>query len=717
MSDVNVHIGATQDVDKAAAAASAALGNLKKAIDESRGAVEKQKPANETLKQSFEGLVVGALAAYAAIQKFTAFMRESVDIYAEHEQGVMALTAILTTNSQATDQTVRSLMDYATQMQTLTGIDDDLILKSMSLLAAQNMSEDSMKRLTTAAIQLSRTGLVGFEMAMRGLTSSVEDGSIGMLGRYIPALKSFSEEQLKGGAAIEYVSGTFKNLLPALENTTQTIIDRTKLLWNDQKERIGEVFASVYQNIDKLQQTIQTIGDVGVVIAQVLVKSVTVLIWVVKEGYIAFASMLKLMVDLVVAVAKSIWAPFEWAFHGLAENVKLLFVNVMNFLIDQVEWLVRQIGVGIQKLTGGRMGGAVANLELGGLEYKYTPQEPLKDTFTNIWKEFAGQAGAVWETLSTDFEELIKSLTPPIRTLNDSINDVQAAAKKLTGTLEPPSSSTPMPFLPGAIDYTQPGAISGPGTPVAAIEEEALNPMTDIMSALGNSMSQLGDAGNIAGTALMVLAGAASPITLLLAILQPIIDAMLKVIAPILVKVMQPLMGFLTILGQLLGAVIVPILDLLGPVLRIVALGLIILYNVAIMPLANAIIFVFNLLYDIVAYIWNAIAWSLNAMFGWLGVNLPYMATKALNEGMLGLIDMQSLDQAGSTSEQNASSGGGYSSSTTVQHPPDINVYITVQGDVIAEDLGRRVVDAIAAYLGTGARVAFLQAPPPSGGA
>jgi phage-related protein len=710
MSDVNVHIGATQDVDKAAAAASAALGNLKKAIDDSRQGVEKQNQTVGSSKISWAEFAAGAFAAYAALDKFTKFVRETVNIYAEHEQGIMSLTAILTTNTEATNNTINALMDYAQGMQEMTGIDDDVILKSMSLLAAQNMSEESMKRLTTAAIQLSRTGLVSFEMAMRGLTSSVEDGSIGMLGRYIPALKQFSEEQLKGGAAIEFVGSTFKNLLPALENTTQTIMDRTKQLWNDQKERIGEVFASVYQNIDKAKQTIQTIGDIGVTIATIIVKAGTVLLWLLKEQYVWFGGMLKLMVDLVVAVAKTLWAPFEWAFHGFAESIKLLFVNVINFLIDQVEWLIQQIGVGIQKLTGGKMGGAVANLELGGLTYKETPQEPLKDTFTNIWKEFAGQAGTVWDTFSKDFSELIASLTPPVRNLQDAISDVQTAASKLTVALESPSSNTPMPFLPGAIDYVQPGAVSGAGTPSAAVEE-AFNPLIDIMSTLGTSMGQMGAAGNIAGTALMVLAGAAAPITLLLAILQPIIDAMLKVIAPVLTRIMQPLMGFLTILGQLLGAVIVPILDVLGPILKILAYGLVILYNVAIMPFANLVIFVFNLLYDFVALIWNAIAGAINFFLGWLGVNIPYMAAKALNEGMLSAIDMSTLEAAGVSADQNASSGGGYSSSTTVQHPPDINVYITVQGDVIAEDLGRRLVDAISAYLGTGARVAFLEAP------
>jgi hypothetical protein len=726
--NVGIHIGATQNVSDAAAKASEALSGLKRSIDEMRGTTEKAAPAAESFGASFQGIVIGAVAAYAAIKKFVDIAMDMVSAFAEHESAVVSLTAVLTTNTAATNKTIYSLMDYASKMQTLTGIDEDLILRSMNLLAVTNMSEDSMKNLTTAAIELSKTGLIPFQLAMRGLTSSVEDGTLGLLGRYIPEIKNMSAAQMEAGGAIDFVLAKYVNLLPALENTTQTIMARTGELWNDQKKRIGEVFASLYANVDKTQGVIKTIGDYGVGIATVLVNVASAIPGFLKLDYDASIGLFKLMVDLFIAVAKTIWAPFQWAFHDVAEGIKSIFVTVINFLLDQVTWVINKIGEGIKLITGGKFGGALADLKLGSLTYKEAPSgQSLGELLAAPWVEFAGKANDFWDMLKISFQSMIDGIAVPIKTLDSTIQTVQNAAVKLenvidtafpngapgTGTGESGSSSAPtgagFDFPNGApgTGTGESGSSSAPGAPAPGMD--LTGPLNSVLSTVESSLSNLGETGQFAADIVQGLANGMGGMAIVMAAINVVIKTLIALIGPQLIATLKPIMDILHLLGTILAAVIIPILQILEPVLKIVAYAFLIFYNVALVPLINAIIWAFNLIYDMVGYIWNAIAGAINFLLGWLGVHIDYMTIKSLTEGMLKTMSMGDMEN---NVDAATGSDTGASSNTTIQKPPDINVYITVMGDVVAEDLGRRVVDAIAAYLGTGARVAFLERPP-----
>jgi hypothetical protein len=215
----------------------------------------------------------------------------------------------------------------------------------------------------------------------------------------------------------------------------------------------------------------------------------------------------------------------------------------------------------------------------------------------------------------------------------------------------------PMPDMIPAIDYTELyQAFNAPNRQPEPVKEN--NDLETVLSSLSNTFSSLGVVGNILATIFNVIALAASPIYILLQVLQPLFDAFANTIMPTINELLAPFIGFLSIIGNTLGAMIMPLLALLVPILDVVAQAFVWLYNYGIRPLANACIFVFNMLYDAVAFIWNAIADAINAVLGWLGVHVRNMAYRDWNEGFLPKISMAQMKTAGTAATTSGTTTG-----------------------------------------------------------
>ena len=171
--------------------------------------------------------------------------------------------------------------------------------------------------------------------------------------------------------------------------------------------------------------------------------------------------------------------------------------------------------------------------------------------------------------------------------------------------------------------------------------------------------------------------------------MQPLIDSLLA-----------PLVGILTILGQTLGQVLVPVLQLLAPVIDFIGRAFVWLYNNAIVPIGNAFIQLFTALSALSTLILYIVT------FQWGKIdNIRWSASR---DSLLKPITTGDLTVAGTSTE-------GYGgSSTNIVKPPDIYVTITVEGSVYGAggpvEVGREMVHAIEEYIGTGARVTFLEA-------
>jgi hypothetical protein len=203
--------------------------------------------------------------------------------------------------------------------------------------------------------------------------------------------------------------------------------------------------------------------------------------------------------------------------------------------------------------------------------------------------------------------------------------------------------------------------------------------------------------------------------------LQIVFDSMMQVLQPVIDTLIRPLIGVFVILGRTIGQILVPVLVALTPIIELMGKQFIWLYNKVIMPVGNFLWAVFTNIGSVISWviqkivalgttIWYIVSfqWKKLGTVDWGGAMAPFVNP---SQGPLTAIDTTSLTDAGAGYQ--AANGNGASSNTTVQHPPDIFIYQTFQGPIVgaggSREFAMYVVDAIKDYLGTGARVTFLE--------
>jgi hypothetical protein len=209
------------------------------------------------------------------------------------------------------------------------------------------------------------------------------------------------------------------------------------------------------------------------------------------------------------------------------------------------------------------------------------------------------------------------------------------------------------------------------------------------------------------GDAIGGLVDAISPLLASFASLQSLLDpvsvilkAMFDALQPLIDSLLAPLIGILTIIGQTLAATIAPLLKFLAPIIDWIGKAFVWLYNNAIVPIGNAFIHIYTALTALATLIFYIVTFQWGKIGG---------ISWSPDEGSL----LKPITTGSLTSTTGTEGYGG--SSTNVIKPPDIYIYQTFEGPVIGEggmvQVGKFTVEGIEAYLGTGARVHFLEAP------
>lgn len=171
------------------------------------------------------------------------------------------------------------------------------------------------------------------------------------------------------------------------------------------------------------------------------------------------------------------------------------------------------------------------------------------------------------------------------------------------------------------------------------------------------------------------MVGSIGSLNSLLNPLQTILQGFMAIISPLVSTILQPIIGILYVVGNVLGQMLAPFLSALAPVIKVIGEGFVWLYNNAIIPFANGIIWIGNSLQ-------NAIVDFLT----WLG--LATAADKvALTSGMLEAIDYASLVASGASSSSYINSTAA-SSSASYSEGTIVNQYIYIYGGTYVGDEG-----------------------------
>jgi phage-related protein len=138
------------------------------------------------------------------------------------------------------------------------------------------------------------------------------------------------------------------------------------------------------------------------------------------------------------------------------------------------------------------------------------------------------------------------------------------------------------------------------------------------------------------GTIIQFVTQAAGPLGIVIWAVSKIISGMLSVLQPVIDSLLAPLVGILTIIGQTLGQLIVPVLKIFEPVLTLVVNMFVFFYN-ALRPVFELIHDVFSMIGAVVGKVVGTILYSIGKMLEFVDdlpvINIPNGYETMISQG------------------------------------------------------------------------------------
>jgi hypothetical protein len=206
--------------------------DFERAIETSMRSLQRiERQSMQTGKALTKSLTVPIVAMGAA----------SVYAYGQQEQAENRLRASLKMSGREVDVNFRRFKQFASEMQRLTVVGDEVTLKMLSMATAQGLSSDASERAVKNAIALSAATDMGAESALR-YTMRLEYGEASMLKRYLPALSGIKDESKQAAMAQDILGGAFA-LAEAEAKGFLGTLHQTKNALGDLSEGFGEIVA------------------------------------------------------------------------------------------------------------------------------------------------------------------------------------------------------------------------------------------------------------------------------------------------------------------------------------------------------------------------------------------------------------------------------------------------------------------------------------------
>jgi hypothetical protein len=222
-----------------------------KAAEKATKAVEKATKKNknlgdilETVKEKVNGTTIAGIAAAAAIKKTVDVLNDCAAAYRVQQNAEEALQVAAKNNPYLNNESVYNLRQFASELQSLSEIGDEVSLQVMSQLAATGRNEEQIMQIMSAAADMAAVTGQDLASAAQQLNATL-NGNAGALGRQIGAINNLTKEELENGTAIELVAQQYKGSAAATADVEVQLSNS----WGDFKENIGRGWQEVTQPV------------------------------------------------------------------------------------------------------------------------------------------------------------------------------------------------------------------------------------------------------------------------------------------------------------------------------------------------------------------------------------------------------------------------------------------------------------------------------------
>ena len=227
------------------------LKDMQGKLDKAGKSIDEGAKKSKGLTNSLGGLNKGAIAAGAAVAGVAVAVKKTVDAlndceaaYQKQRKAEQALQVAAKNNPYLNNESVYNLKQFASELQSMSEVGDEVSLQVMSQLAATGRNEEEIMQIMTAAADMAAVTGGDIASAAQQLNATL-NGVAGTLGRQVEAINGLTKEELENGKAIEIVAQKYKG---AAQETADTTV-QLKNAWGDFKENIGRGWNTVTQPV------------------------------------------------------------------------------------------------------------------------------------------------------------------------------------------------------------------------------------------------------------------------------------------------------------------------------------------------------------------------------------------------------------------------------------------------------------------------------------
>lgn len=211
---------------------------------------------NDTVKgiknigQAFNGVTASLSAAIGTIKAVKAAMDECTEAYKTQVTAERQLEIAAKNNPYLTNTSVTNLKKFASELQNISTVGDEVLLPLMTELVAAGRTEAEIQNIMTAALDASASGVMSLDTAVSALNKTYS-GTTGQLSKTIPEIKNLTAEELAQGKAVDIVAGKFKGMAEEVTKATGST-EQMKNLQGDFLEAIGKFAKPAQDNWNKM---------------------------------------------------------------------------------------------------------------------------------------------------------------------------------------------------------------------------------------------------------------------------------------------------------------------------------------------------------------------------------------------------------------------------------------------------------------------------------
>lgn len=184
-------------------------------------------------------MIIGAKEALSTLSAAFGGLLSAYDIQAQAE---IRLQTALKQTGNFTEENFNSLIDYASQLQSITLYGDETYISTMAMLQAMGLNTEQTKAAALQSANLATIMGVDLNTAARAM-SDLFNGNVGMMGRYI---KGLDETIIKSGntaAIIEHLNSRIGGQAEEAAKTGTAALTQMNNTIGDIQESAGKLFA------------------------------------------------------------------------------------------------------------------------------------------------------------------------------------------------------------------------------------------------------------------------------------------------------------------------------------------------------------------------------------------------------------------------------------------------------------------------------------------